>query len=707
MHWATRALCLFLAFTCIYGQFTTSNVNPTGTISELTPSRMFTTLEGKSADPCSKYTSEAYPDCQTVPDSSVTVLIPSASSTGNAMVTSVLAGTYTLSLNTVNLPAYFTTATIMISLGDTDKGCQGRADIAGPDQTTGTLTGTVITFNIPQTWSTVERELENKPRPLCITTGSGYYYTGFKIGVVWNCQYISGVSTCPPPPTGTVKFYSGYQSLTFLQLQERSNRKTCCKTTIGTMNVGQCIFGPADNSQSPTACCGGAQIEVANEQCCNSAIELTAFRTNPCPCTSDTQVCPSGQSCCVPTKYSEFSGLSGVTGFTGFALKGECVGSGYKCCNTGVRYNPGTSQCCSINGVQSVNVPCPCAADSDCQNDADAAAMRCCVQSNTTAPLEAVQMCSKYANFPSGTGAYQQQRCPGSCFDQSYQICCNGIMCIKNYEKCCNNTCCNRWTETCQTGRRAAAVSSRYNWNDFGVKYETCTAVEALFPARAYIAILHPIYCLVMSLVSTTICLIFANKASSRSYAAIEKAMIYIAVLTVILDLVIYFCPAWKYGLFILFVQCVTILTASTRVKKLNIWCLVLTVMLFIYLVDPFHGNQYLTLASSRTSSGQPDRKSAGLIHLVGQMWYSRSSVASPSAFCQWFYLGYFTLDPQLRDTDRYDNPAKMTYGYCDRGYILLLLVFCSAIYVCVFLQLILVLLALLLRFNKPAAKLE
>ena len=53
-------------------------------------------------------------------------------------------------------------------------------------------------------------------------------------------------------------------------------------------------------------------------------------------------------------------------------------------------------------------------------------------------------------------------------------------------------------------------------------------------------------------------------------------------------------------------------------------------------------------------------------------------------AFCQWNYLGYFTLDPQLRDTDRFDNPARTTYGYCDRGYVLLLLVFCALIYVCV-----------------------
>ena len=60
----------------------------------------------------------------------------------------------------------------------------------------------------------------------------------------------------------------------------------------------------------------------------------------------------------------------------------------HRCCNTGFKYDPGSEQCCSINGLQryscgnktlyyhfltffhflfSLNAPCPCSQDSHCQ----------------------------------------------------------------------------------------------------------------------------------------------------------------------------------------------------------------------------------------------------------------------------------------------------------------------------------------------------
>jgi hypothetical protein len=309
-----------------------------------------------------------------------------------------------------------------------------------------------------------------------------------------------------------------------------------------------------------------------------------------------------------------------------------------------------------------------------------------------------ISQCSKYANYPLGTGVYQTQRCPGNCFDPTYQLCCNGVQCVLAYEKCCNNTCCNRFTQTCSIARRAGTPGNRYNFNEFNIRYESCSSAENLTPLKIYFPIVLPTFNLIMSVICTGLCLVFANKASSRSYAAIEKSMIYIAVTCIIFDIILYFSPAWKYGLFVLFVQCFTILSAAARVKWLNIWSLILTITLAIYLVDPFHGNSYLTLASSRTPNYYPDRDSAGLIHVIGKMY--KNALAGP-AFCTTYYIGYFSRDPQLRDLDRYDNPANTTFGYCDRAYVLVLLVFCSLIYICVLLQLMLNLLALLLRFNK------
>lgn len=706
---------------------------PINTIEDVN-SPEFRFLQRKRADPCARFTTPATPDCAQLPDSSVTILIPSETSSNEVgpnrnvpnMVAAVVGGTQQLTIqglrflvpgNGKAIGASYpnTLVNSVIGVGDIELGCS--AGVALGDQTPVTVTDTTLVFTIPVSWSRVVRELEDRPRPLCIARGTiiggivgvplQWFYTGFKIGVVWNCEILSGVATCPPPPSTIANMGWGMQSISFEKAQERMARKTCCKgttpvtTEAGILNVGQCIFGPAQNTLAPQTCCGDAAIELATEQCCNTARSMTQYKPAVCVCTADELTCPTNQQCCLKTKYPELVARTNPNLATETALAipttayGECFNPAtHLCCDSGMRFDPGAQQCCPINGVQSANVPCPCAVDAHCL--IQGAQLRCCAQVNSTT-ME-FQQCNAYNNYPSGTGFYRAQRCPGNCFDPTYQICCNGVQCIMAYEKCCNSTCCNRFTQTCSIARHSGTPGNRYNFNEFNVKYESCSTIENLTPLKIYYPIVLPTFNLVMSLICTGLCLVFANKASSRSYAAIEKSMIYIAIACIIFDIILYFSPAWKYGLFILFVQCFTILAAAARVRWLNIWSLVLTVALAIYLVDPFHGNTYLTLASSRTPNYYPDRDSAGLIHVIGKMY--KNALAGPS-FCTTYYLSYFQRDPQLRDLDRYDNPANTTFGYCDRAYVLVLLVFCALIYVCVLLQLILNLLALLLRFNK------
>jgi len=229
-------------------------------------------------------------------------------------------------------------------------------------------------------------------------------------------------------------------------------------------------------------------------------------------------------------------------------------------------------------------------------------------------------------------------------------------------------------------------------------------------PIKAFWTVLMPLACLLITFFATGLTLVFANKASSRSYAAIEKAMINIALLCIIFNLVIFFSPSWKYGLVVLFVQLFTILTAAARVYRLNAVCVVLQLVLVWYLVDPFHGNQYLTAASSRNTNGFADRDSAGLIHYIGKM-FKNATVAdtfngTEVSFCPKFFMDFFRRDPQLYDNDRFNNPQRTTFGYCDRSFILALLVFASLVYICAFIQLILGILALLLRFQKASVTL-
>jgi hypothetical protein len=708
---------LLLLVSAALAQFTPASYSLNNITQPLANARAeFTLLEGKLADPCHRYTSGALPDCSSVPDASVTVLLPSESSADSAtpgnLVNSINNGLTQVTLIGRNFQV-FTAGTTTLALGDPVQGC------ANPDLFA-TVTGTVVpvaggiltdtklslnymTFVVPFAWISVARELEDAPRPLCFLppAAGAYQYTGFKVGIVWACDIINGIPTCPPPSDPS---YTGYQSVPFQKMQERLARKTCCKSAVGTLNVGQCIFSTSDNALAPQQCCGAAAVDITTSKCCNPAKEVISWLSSACPCSAVDSTCPTNEQCCLPAKYSELSGLK-ADGKTPLIVDapGECYNpSSHQCCDTGSRYDAGVQQCCPINGLQSLNTPCPCLADSDCPSCSNCRPLRCCAQVNSTI-WEPRSSCTKYANFPTGTGPYQAQRCPGTCFDPSYQICCNGIFCVQAYEKCCNNTCCNRFTQTCSPARRSGTPGNRANFNEFNVLYDSCSSMQNLAVIKIFVVLVMPIFFLMIHYFGTAICLVFANKASSRSYAAIEKSMIYVAVLILLQCWVLYFSMAWKYALFMVIVENVVILSAAVRVKALNIWTLILCVVLAIYVVDPFHGNSYLTLASSRTPEYFPARDSAGLIHTIGLMW--KSDFLGP-IYCSIYYLGYFYRDPALRDTDRFDNPDLKTFGFCDRAYVLTLLVFCAVMYILVLLQVLLVVLALVLRFTKAQVKL-
>jgi len=274
---------------------------------------------------------------------------------------------------------------------------------------------------------------------------------------------------------------------------------------------------------------------------------------------------------------------------------------------------------------------------------------------------------------------------------------------MKNFEKCCNQTCCNRFSQTCERARRSYGNPNAFG--DFYVQYEQCTTIEQMSPQKALWMFVYPTVWLLMTLLSTGLVLVFANKAASRSYAAIERALIIVAILEILFSLVFYFSVAYKYIQFILFVQLCTILSAAVRVRKFNIIVIVLNIVLFLYLFDPFHGNQYLNFSSARTTQSLPDRDTAGLIHILGRM-YRNSWKVQTEQFCSSFYLGYGQLDNSLRDLERFDNPAISTFAYCSRGYVALLLIFASIVMMLQIIQFVLTVLALLLRFSKPVVKL-
>eukprot|EP00993_Chasmostoma_nieuportense_P003194 NODE_392_length_2305_cov_354.889348_g363_i0.p1 GENE.NODE_392_length_2305_cov_354.889348_g363_i0~~NODE_392_length_2305_cov_354.889348_g363_i0.p1 ORF type:complete len:721 (-),score=182.62 NODE_392_length_2305_cov_354.889348_g363_i0:87-2249(-) len=668
-------------------------------------------LDHRTADPCSKHlrlesTDPTQRDCQTISAPMNTVLFPSRRCP-HPLTNELVLLQHPVFFFGRGFQEYFAQGAAPLPVADGNLliglAHPGSTCGAGIDPSTAgrlsVMSDTKMGFNPPLSWLAETLELEDG-RLICIGRGdvalpelAPWVYSGFRAATVCHCDPTDDtMRQCSTP-----SFNSVFNELSTEQLRVLSARGTCCSSQLG-MKVGQCILSTADNpSGAPTACCGGARINVATDRCCNSVSEWVTNMSRPCPCWKHLQGCPVGEACCLPTKYAEFSNVTDTVG--------ECYNPNHQqCCDTGSVYDPGMKQCCSINGLQSLDTPCPCGRDTDCsggQSTGKFEHFRCCTQVNAR-PL-ADEHCTIYQNFPSGSGTAAAQQCFGGCVDPSFQICCNGVACVKEYEKCCNSTCCNRFTQTCEAALLSPGHAS--NWNGFLVKTEVCSSIEQMTPHVALWLFVYPAIMLLIAFLGTGMVLVFANKASSRSYAAIESAMIYVAVLAILFSLVHFFSVAWKYSLLILFVMLVCVLTAAARIRKLNIVCVALLVLLAAFLFDPFHGNHFLNFASGRTATDQPDRDTAGFLYTIEKMYPSGQRVQE-EGYCTGYYLGYGRLDPGLRDVDRFDNPAIHTFGYCSRGYVALLLIFAAIAMLFVLIQLVLAVLALVLRFTTPVVKL-
>eukprot|EP01006_Ploeotia_vitrea_P028345 TRINITY_DN61052_c0_g1_i1.p1 TRINITY_DN61052_c0_g1~~TRINITY_DN61052_c0_g1_i1.p1 ORF type:complete len:800 (-),score=140.88 TRINITY_DN61052_c0_g1_i1:1441-3840(-) len=532
-------------------------------------------------------------------------------------------------------------------------------------------------------------------------------WTGLRIGAAWNCES----ATVNPQSQQRCTLFTpagpGYENLRVEQTRLLQANTQCCKSNLG-FRVGVCVNSAAQQ------CCGVPYR--AWEKCCSSTKQIIQPYNQPCQCTSagGDADCPANEHCCLPFKYEEFretSTASGVmAGFVGTCYNNQT----HRCCDTGDVYDPGAQQCCSVNGLQSLNIPCPCDVDADCvggqrEYQNSIRDYRCCKQVDPV-PLEApfdqhevrtdasgrVYSLGKYANFPSGRGLYSAQRCLGSCIDVRYQICCNGVACVKDYERCCNATCCNRFTETCEFGVRPGTPGNQWNYIDLKVKYYQCSSVEAMNPLKAFWIFVLPTALLIATAVAFGIIMVFANKAANRSYSTLERSIITVATFIIILSLLLFFSPAYKYGVVAIFASLIAVLAAAARIRLLNIAALVVVFLAILYVFDPFTGSHIWGFTSFRNlDSGAIHPRTMGLLHTLDLMNRDNQN------WCVDYY-DYFRLDPQLRDTDRCDNPAEQSFGYCNRWWIMVLLLAAAILMILLLLLFILLVLALFLRFIKP-----
>lgn len=269
-----------------------------------------------------------------------------------------------------------------------------------------------------------------------------------------------------------------------------------------------------------------------------------------------------------------------------------------------------------------------------------------------------------------------------------------------------NGTCSTQW----------AKAYTKANWGNVGIPNEVCTIVEQLNPVNSFWVFILPTALLAATLSGLALALVFASKVEHKARRALEKMMIIAALVAIFNGVPTFFSPAYKYGSVILVVSLFAILTAAARKVKVYAVCIIMHIILILYLWDPFHGNDYLTLASDRTPFGRPDPRTAGLLHTVARMHDSsmgNGHTMEPAVLSQipdsnqevlWMeeacykFYDYFRLDNVLRDTVRVDDPNVLFFGFCSRGWVIAILIAQGFVLIAVLAQIILDLIALMIR---------
>jgi hypothetical protein len=408
----------------------------------------------------------------------------------------------------------------------------------------------------------------------------------------------------------------------------------------------------------------------------------------------------------VSTKFAEYN-APGVRK-NGFCFDPAGVLDQTSCCDDGNVYDPSTEQCCPINGVQAVTRPCPCGADAQCPSGS-----RCCRQRFPIprGQLETGVQCSPYANFPTpstlrqtglavgadfpensgGRTPFDVQRCQGYCYDASWQICCNGVVCVNEYDRCCNDTCCNKHTSSCVEGYRPGSLSSRFNPLYFNYPFEVCTTIEAMNGRRAFTIFLMPITLLFATVASLALIIAFARRATEHVFELTEKAIVFLAAFSVLMATVYFFSPVYKYGITIIWINLALIAIAVIRSFRAAVIGVVIQTLLILYLIDPFPANHWLGFSHGATGddfNANPQDLRSSLFETVYSYWRDEGRD------CTNFY-DYFTIDNNARDYLRLENPAVRTFGYCSRDWISTLMIFAGFLIITELLLLLLVIFSL------------
>lgn len=228
--------------------------------------------------------------------------------------------------------------------------------------------------------------------------------------------------------------------------------------------------------------------------------------------------------------------------------------------------------------------------------------------------------------------------------------------------------------------------------------------MEAITTIKGFWIFVLPAILLLAAHAGLALVMVFATKATPRSFSKLEVAMMLVALIVSYLSMPIFFSPNWKYPVFIILAQLFVFLTAAARIRWLNIVCVVVQFAVLLYVFDPFHGNAFMTTASQRLANGLDDPFSFGLLHSISKSWFSVAQ--SQGQWCT-TYFNYFQFDSGLRDLQRFDNPYVNTFGYCSRAFVTALLLLGGGLMAGLLVQLVLVMFGVFFRFIESTSNME
>jgi hypothetical protein len=172
---------------------------------------------------------------------------------------------------------------------------------------------------------------------------------------------------------------------------------------------------------------------------------------------------------------------------------------------------------------------------------------------------------------------------------------------------------------TLQDGTHPAWFASSVN---YGNTYDVCTTVEYLNPIRAVMVFVAPTGFLLMSLGLLAFAFVFALRQADRSYFLTEKLLVVLAIAEAFFAWPLFFSPQFKYGIFVTLAAAATVCAAGARIKYTHAVMAVTQTVLVLWLLDPFAGSDFFTLASWKDAvTPNADFRANGLHRHITTNW--------------------------------------------------------------------------------------